>query len=192
MIHNDLTSKTLPTKADRLDSGSSQGHTMKNQNWRGIAEFVGITAIVGSLIFVGIQLRQDRIIALTQADQTNIASRIELNLAIAESAELWIKADSGEELSPTESLQLEKQIAALSADAMLSGNMRRSLGQAGNIPRQRLAATLFEHRSIRKKWLDLADRDIERFEKKNPNTQVYRSWRDDVQEELAKLDELDQ
>ena len=36
---------------------------LKSTNWKGIAELVGITAIVGSLIFVGLQMRQTQVIA---------------------------------------------------------------------------------------------------------------------------------
>ena len=37
---------------------------MKNANWKNIIEVFGISAIVGSLIFVGLELRQAQQIAM--------------------------------------------------------------------------------------------------------------------------------
>jgi hypothetical protein len=42
---------------------------MKNNDWRGLAELIGIAAIVASLLFVGYQLKQDREIAISSAYQ---------------------------------------------------------------------------------------------------------------------------
>jgi hypothetical protein len=43
---------------------------LKSTNWKDIAELIGMTAIVASLIFVGYQLKQDREIAIAEAFQT--------------------------------------------------------------------------------------------------------------------------
>ena len=168
---------------------------MTNKNWRGIAEFVGITAIVGSLIFVGVQLRQDRVIALAQTSQTIIESRNDWYLAIGDSADLWLKADNGDELSPAENLKLEKQVAALSSSTYLEYNMRRSLGNVGNTPRRRLATILFQHPGARKAWLSISERDSRYFEMmsaEEPDEHWARQWRNMVMAELAILDELTQ
>lgn len=39
---------------------------MKSMNWKDIAELVGIAAIVASLVFVGLQMRQDQVIARSE------------------------------------------------------------------------------------------------------------------------------
>ena len=39
---------------------------MKINAWKDIAEIVGITALVASLIFVGLQIRQEQAIAIAQ------------------------------------------------------------------------------------------------------------------------------
>ena len=42
---------------------------MQNMNWKDLTEFVGIAAIVASLIFVGLQMKQSQAIALSAAYQ---------------------------------------------------------------------------------------------------------------------------
>ena len=49
---------------------------MKKTNWKDIAELIGIAAIVASLVFVGLQMRQSQEIALA----TQYQSRYELTL----------------------------------------------------------------------------------------------------------------
>ena len=39
---------------------------MTNTNWKDVAELVGIAAIVASLVFVGLQMRQDHVFARSE------------------------------------------------------------------------------------------------------------------------------
>jgi hypothetical protein len=52
---------------------------VKNTSWKDIAELIGIAAIVASLVFVGLQMKQSQDIALSAAYQaradTSIAIR---------------------------------------------------------------------------------------------------------------------
>ena len=50
---------------------------MKNTNWKDIAELLGIAAIVASLIFVGLQMRQDQEIAIAAHFQERHASLVD-------------------------------------------------------------------------------------------------------------------
>jgi len=75
---------------------------MKSPNWKFLAEFVGVAAIVASLIFVGLQVRQDREIAVSQ----NMLSVVEgkkhwVELMTANSS-IWVKANSEMALTPEE------------------------------------------------------------------------------------------
>ena len=49
---------------------------MTNGNWKDVAELVGITAIVASLIFVGWQMKQDRDIALAATYQERSSATV--------------------------------------------------------------------------------------------------------------------
>ena len=56
---------------------------MKSSNWKDVAEIVGIAAIVASLLFVGLELRQSQAIALSEAYQQRAAIEISNASAIA-------------------------------------------------------------------------------------------------------------
>jgi len=54
---------------------------MNKPNWKVVAELIGISAIVGSLVFVGVELKQNREIALATATDSTTAGWRELNFA---------------------------------------------------------------------------------------------------------------
>ena len=55
---------------------------MKSTNWKGIAELIGIGAIVASLIFVGMEMRQTRMLAVAAAYQSRADTEIAIELAV--------------------------------------------------------------------------------------------------------------
>ena len=57
---------------------------MKFADWKGIAEHVGIVAIVASLLFVGLQLKQSHEIALATQYQSRAEATMNLHLASIE------------------------------------------------------------------------------------------------------------
>lgn len=75
---------------------------MKALNWKNIAELIGIAALVASLLFVGLQLQQDREIATAQlfADYDNTI--LEWGGLISDNSEVWIRGLKGKELDEAE------------------------------------------------------------------------------------------
>ena len=55
---------------------------MKTMSWKSLAELTGMTAIVGSLTFVGLQIRQEQVIALSEINLSALSSSIEINNSI--------------------------------------------------------------------------------------------------------------
>ena len=86
---------------------------MKPPYWKDVAELIGITAIVTSLIFVGMQLRQEEQIALSQISQADEASSTQIDLAIVENAEIWLQSNSGDPLNEAEQLIMNRLVSAL-------------------------------------------------------------------------------
>ncbi len=78
--------------------------SLKKVDWKGTAELVGLAAIVVSLIFVGLQMRQDQEIAEAQAYIDASAVVTELNQHIENNKEVWIKGLDGAELSLADEL----------------------------------------------------------------------------------------
>jgi hypothetical protein len=71
-------------------------------NWKVAAEFIGITAIVASLVFVGMQLRLDREIATVEALSLRFDHADRLANLVADNNKTWVKAIEGEQLSAEE------------------------------------------------------------------------------------------
>ena len=68
-----------------------------------IAELIGVAAIVASLIFVGMQMRQAQDIAMAEGYSSVFATRIEVNNNIKEHVDIWKKGVAAEELQEEES-----------------------------------------------------------------------------------------
>jgi hypothetical protein len=75
---------------------------MKFKEWNEIAELVGIAALVGSLVFVGLQMKQAQEIGNAERKMMRVSNEIEVQNAINEHADIWVRGLSGQELSETE------------------------------------------------------------------------------------------
>ena len=62
---------------------------MKSTSWKDIAELTGIAAIVASLVFVGMQLQQDRGISHRESYSEFVDTRIELARLLTENRESY-------------------------------------------------------------------------------------------------------
>jgi len=76
---------------------------MPTKDWRQIAELTGVAAIVASLVFVGLQIRQEQSIARSQVWSDRVQIRSELAALINDNYEVWIKGVKGSELTEAES-----------------------------------------------------------------------------------------
>jgi hypothetical protein len=72
---------------------------MKAFSIRDIAELVGITALVASLIFVALQIRQQQVVAEVEAYVDSAGQWTELTQLINDNRDVWVKGLKGEELS---------------------------------------------------------------------------------------------
>ena len=77
---------------------------MDSQKLHDWLQIVGIAAVVASLIFVGMQIKQSDDIALAEVLESVAARAIEERALIAENAETWRKACLGEQLTEDERL----------------------------------------------------------------------------------------
>ncbi len=108
---------------------------MNSQKLHDWLQIVGIAAVVGSLIFVGMQLKQSDDIALAEVFESTAARGIEQRALVAQHAHIWQKACLGEELDAW-----EKVIAGNIFFAYLQGNFNtwmryRETGFGGVDPR---------------------------------------------------------
>jgi hypothetical protein len=71
---------------------------MTKLDWKSIAEIVGVTAIVASLIFVGLQVRQEDDIARLELIDRSTDQQRDLHVWMTENADVWIRGCAGSEL----------------------------------------------------------------------------------------------
>ena len=62
---------------------------MRSIGWKDIAEFLGIAAIVASLIFVGVQIQQEQEIAIADTYGSLTESAANLAELVGNNSELW-------------------------------------------------------------------------------------------------------
>ena len=85
-----------------------------------VAELVGMVAIVASLVFVGLELRQSREIARADIEASYASASIEMAGLISENSEVWTKGITGKELDESETEVFQSIIIALSDRAWSS------------------------------------------------------------------------
>ena len=127
---------------------------MKSISWKVAAEFVGIAAIVASLIFVGLQLKQSREIAIAETYMSILSSEIEVRNAVSEHANLWKKANSGAKLDESEAVIFGNLVANLNSETNRSMNQLRRLGHIGASRQQvhLFASFLYQNPAARQVW----------------------------------------
>ena len=86
---------------------------MEHRKIREIAEILGIVAIVASLVFVGLQLRQSDKIARADVQATFGMMSIEIAALISDHSDVWIRGDAQEELNDADAAVFESLVIAV-------------------------------------------------------------------------------
>ena len=129
---------------------------MKSIGWKTIVELLGATAIVASLIFVGLQLQQEQRIALIEAGFNLTESYYEQLNGSIENAPIWVKGNAGvEELRSAESVIYEALIRKEWAHAFWASHAWKQLGFEHNVGVHDFAGFLHRNPGARRTWEDL-------------------------------------
>jgi len=75
---------------------------MRSPDWKTTVEMVGVAAIVASLIFVGVQINQDRQLTTVSSFGSVVESSNALSALVQNHSELWVRGLDGEELTDSE------------------------------------------------------------------------------------------
>ena len=166
---------------------------MKSTNWKDIAELIGITAIVASLIFVGLQMQQAREIAIADGNLANAANKIESNTAIVQNSAIWVRGNAGEELNPEDRTVFHYLIQNTFDVAFFEVVRLRRLGadQIADTLVADFSAFLFENPGARTVWSDwqlsVNDNRMTLIGSSSPGHAEFVSA---VRSNLARLDQL--
>jgi len=171
---------------------------VKKTDWKGTAELVGIAAIVASLIFVGVQLQQDRQFARGQAAADMLENRLESRANINEFAHILVKGNSGAQLDSTESMIVRNIVQSEQDQVFLQAFREQVTGESlSNTPELLFAVFLFQNPAARDAWLQIAV-DMETLVDPIRSPESLRSTREGgsaafrarIKAHLAELDDL--
>lgn len=155
---------------------------MSREKWKDLLETVGFVALIASLIFVGLQIRQDHTLARAQNAADFDDTMIEYASVINANREIWVNGLSGAELSTLDQVTFES--VAFAVWQKFSGIYRRTrLLNEGNemgVARQ-VASELFIFPGLRQYFLS-------RCEHRESMGQSISFCRD-VSAQLEKLDD---
>ena len=165
---------------------------MKFNYWKGIAEVIGGAAIVGSLIFVGLQIKQEQAIALSEINLSLLASQIDLNNSIGDHADIWVRGNAGEALEEPERIIFDGLLKNM---AYLARTDWRQYGRFNQTRHMQVAIAdfalhLYQNPGARQSWTLRGDAD-----EKNRALLIsgfQSSFRIAVRADLRKLDQIQQ
>ncbi len=159
---------------------------LKLENWKELFEAVGLTAIVGSLVFVGIELRQSRAIAISEGNLANAQIQIESNNAINDYSNIWTRGNSGEPLAEHDAVIFQNLVKNVAIHAFMEYARldQVDFDEAAEMATAQFSVFLFQNPGAREDW-----HRTEAFLAKNFATNAtHTTWKDKVGANLAKLD----
>ena len=126
---------------------------MRSTNWKDIVEFVGIGAIIASLVFVGMQMQQSQQLAFADSVLAMAANRIEEGSLQAEHIDVWLKGNAGEEMDAKDR-EVYKILFANKQDAAFYNWIAlENIGtQYQGVATQGLARFLYQNPGARVEW----------------------------------------
>ena len=162
---------------------------MRKTNWNDIAQLIGITAIVASLIFVGLEMRQSRDIALGEGALANAANLIEVNSELSAHAQVWIKGRAGGDLDEVERLIFRNLVLNEDYQKFFQWQTVSRLGydDAADAIVLNMSRFLLDNPGARQVWTD-HEMEQQRDYKLVLNREVSFGWIDAVQSSLEVLE----
>ncbi len=163
---------------------------MKNTNWRDTAELLGIVAIVGSLIFVGLQMRQTGRIALAENNAFYLSATIDMLGLLNDHPETWVRGNTGEELDEAEAAVFENLVIAVNDRVFLGYQQLLNLDNDEGAERDLhdFAIFLFQNPGARQVWLDREKNLIRHRQLLSPEGEHFSFWVNDIESDLKILD----
>ena len=139
--------------------------------------------VIGGLIFVGIQLQQDRLIARTVAVQDAVSGRIAFAESLGADAETWVRGLANERLTAIEQAQFDALAAA--HELYYFNNWFRNESIGTEIAEQRwireMALDAYTHTGLMDWWR----RHVERQSRTTPGAPS--TWITAVNDEIERL-----
>jgi len=165
---------------------------MKNANWKDVAELLGISAIVASLVFVGLQMRQAQEIAYSELDVSLLAIQAETTNLISVNSTVWVKGNADEELSAAESAVFYELVGLLNTRWFVEHRHATQLGRPdiAETIKYDWSAFLHQNPGARQVWQSREEKIQKYRQMLVPGGDQFSFWRDGIHADLAKLDDM--
>ena len=117
-------------------------------------QVIGLFALVASLIFVGLQIRQDRSIAVVESLASRADAVAELANMVGNNEDLWTRGLNGDDLSDSEQATFHAMTEAVESHFVSLWRRYQDIGGAppGNSPTGDYAFALYTHVGLRRAW----------------------------------------
>jgi len=161
---------------------------LKTANWKDIAELIGIAAIVVSLVFVGLQLRQEQEIAIVETRGDVTAAAIGLADTLKGNGDIWKIGLDGSPMTDAERIEFLALVEVVDSHLFTQWIRRDRIGPVNPDGVARgYAYALYSHPGLRLAWeknRDWSREENEAFGVPNGGSGFDKS----VADHLAKLD----
>jgi hypothetical protein len=159
-----------------------------------VAELLGMVAIVASLIFVGLQLRQSQRIALAEMEVANSSASIELASLLSDHAEVWVRGIAGDELEGSDAEVFKSIVITLADNAYSEQKQFRLLGddRLADAKVHEFAAYLHDRPGARRAWTEREASLKNSRSLLNPlAVEVVSEYVDTIMKDFAELDRIE-
>ncbi len=165
---------------------------MKTMDRKEVVELTGLAAIVASLIFVGMEIRQSQDIAMAEGYSTYFATRIEVANSIKEHSDVWRRGAAGEELSSSEMVVFSILVHQLNTNAIQAflHAWQVSGEEEARFTARDFAGFLYQNPGARAVWSERED-NLSAYRVLHQDVVVSGDeWTNIIREYLAELDRL--
>ena len=167
---------------------------MSFKKFNEVAELLGMVAIVASLIFVGLQLRQSQRIALAEMEAANSSASIELASLLSDHSEVWVRGIAGEELEDSDAEVFKIIVITLADNAYSKQEQFRLLGkdELADAKVHEFAAYLHDRPGARRAWTEREASLKNSRSLLNPlAVEVVSEYVDTIMKDFAELDRIE-
>ena len=159
-------------------------------DWKSYAELLGLTAVVASLIFVGLELRQSQAIAEAEMTSNALANIIEVRNSIIGNAEIWNKGNENKELTPVEEVIYAELVGLINDRFYFSVEQQELLAieEFEGLDVAEFAGFLYENPRALHLWRAKEERLAKYRGIVRPNEQLTSEWITKVESALTKFE----
>jgi len=168
----------------------SRVYLAMNLEKKDIVEIVGAVAIIASLAFVGIQLRQSQNIAVAEGYATIFSTQIEIGNSIKEHVNIWRRGTSNGDLTEDESAIFAILVNQVNESKVMGYVYMGGIEgyDAAEFQVKEFAAFLYQNPGARKAWDDRESSLIKYRTLLSDDGTYSSSWTDRVHARLVILD----